>query len=86
MLAKAKDKKKPAAAAANPQGISARGNALYRIVFIGLLVALVPVALHLFWQVATLDADDPDNPLERFRSNRTAGVLMALACFTVGNA
>lgn len=50
------------------------------------LVALVPVALHLLWQVATLDADDPDNPLERFRSNRTAGVLMALACFTVGNA
>lgn len=50
------------------------------------LVALIPVALHLFWQVATLDTDNPDNPLERFRSNRMAGVLMALACFTVGNA
>ena len=47
MLAKAKDKKKPAAAAANPQGISARGNALYRILVIGLLVALVPVAVGL---------------------------------------
>ena len=47
MLAKAKDKKKPAAAATNPQGISARGNALYRIVFIGLLVALIPVGLGL---------------------------------------
>jgi 4-hydroxybenzoate polyprenyltransferase len=50
------------------------------------LLALLPVALHLLWQVATLNADDPTNPLDRFRSNRTAGVLMALACFTVGNA
>jgi len=50
------------------------------------LLALLPVALHLLWQVATLDADDPANPLARFRSNRWAGALMATACFIVGNA
>ncbi|MEM7779703.1 MAG: 4-hydroxybenzoate octaprenyltransferase [Pseudomonadota bacterium] len=50
------------------------------------LVALAPVALHLMWQVATLDPSDPNNPLERFRSNRWAGALMAAACFVVGNA
>ena len=58
---------------------------LYRADWIALL-ALLPAAAHLAWQVATLDGEDPDNPLDRFRSNRTAGVLMALACFTVGNA
>lgn len=50
------------------------------------LVALLPVALHLAWQVATLDPSGPDNPLARFRSNRMAGALMAAACFVVGNA
>jgi 4-hydroxybenzoate polyprenyltransferase len=50
------------------------------------LLALLPVAGHLLWQVATLDADDPMNPLARFRSNRWAGALMAAACFVVGNA
>lgn len=50
------------------------------------LLALLPVTGHLAWQVATLDADDPDNPLARFRSNRFAGALMAAACFVVGNA
>ncbi len=50
------------------------------------LLALLPVAGHLAWQVATLDADDPMNPLARFRSNRWAGALMAAACFVVGNA
>ncbi len=58
---------------------------LYRPDAIALL-ALLPVALHLLWQVATLDADDPNNPLDRFRSNRWAGALMAAACFVVGNA
>lgn len=58
---------------------------LYREDWVALL-ALLPVALHLLWQVATLDPEDPDNPLARFRSNRWAGALMALACFTVGNA
>ena len=50
------------------------------------LLALLPVSGHLFWQVATLDADDPANPLARFRSNRWAGALMAAACFVIGNA
>jgi 4-hydroxybenzoate polyprenyltransferase len=50
------------------------------------LAALLPVAGHLAWQVATLDAKDPANPLDRFRSNRWAGALMAAACFVVGNA
>ena len=50
------------------------------------LLALLPVALHLLWQVATLVPGDNDNALARFRSNRTAGLLMALACWVVGNA
>jgi len=50
------------------------------------LVALVPVAFHLLWQVVTLDPSDSENPLDRFRSNRWAGALMATACFVVGNA
>jgi 4-hydroxybenzoate polyprenyltransferase len=50
------------------------------------LLALLPVTGHLVWQVATLDPDDPANPLARFRSNRWAGALMAAACFVVGNA
>jgi 4-hydroxybenzoate polyprenyltransferase len=50
------------------------------------LLALLPVAGHLVWQVASLDADDPANPLARFRANRWAGALMAAACFVVGNA
>ncbi|MFM7348719.1 MAG: 4-hydroxybenzoate octaprenyltransferase [Erythrobacter sp.] len=50
------------------------------------LLALLPVAGHLAWQVATLDAADPANPLARFRANRWAGALMAAACFVVGNA
>jgi 4-hydroxybenzoate polyprenyltransferase len=49
-------------------------------------VTLVPMALHLLWQVATLDPADGDNALLRFRSNRLAGLLMALACWVVGNA
>lgn len=49
-------------------------------------LALLPVALHLGWQVATLDPEDAANPLARFRSNRLAGALMAAACFVVGNA
>ncbi len=49
-------------------------------------LALLPVAGHLVWQVATLDPADPANPLDRFRANRWAGALMAAACFVVGNA
>lgn len=58
---------------------------LYRVDWIALL-ALIPAAGHLAWQVATLDPADPANPLERFRSNRMAGALVAAACFVVGNA
>jgi len=50
------------------------------------LLALAPVAIHLIWQVVTLNPDDPENPLARFRSNRWAGALMAAACFVIGNA
>ena len=48
------------------------------------LAALLPVALHFAWQVATLDRRDPANALARFRSNRFAGLLMFLACVVVG--
>ena len=50
------------------------------------LLALVPVALHLGWQALTLDVDDGDNALARFRSNRVAGFLLALGCLVVGSA
>jgi 4-hydroxybenzoate polyprenyltransferase len=50
------------------------------------LVALAPPALHLGWQVLTLDPSDGANALARFRANRTTGLLMALACWVVGNA
>ena len=50
------------------------------------LLALVPVAAHLAWQVATLAPDEDGNALARFRSNRMTGLLMAAACFVVGNA
>ncbi len=50
------------------------------------LLALLPVGAHLAWQVVTLDEGDDANPLARFRANRTAGLLMACACFVVGTA
>ena len=50
------------------------------------LAALLPVGLHLGWQALTLVPDDGDNALTRFRANRFAGLLMALACWVVGNA
>ena len=50
------------------------------------LLALVPIALHLLWQVVTLKPGDADNALARFRANRSAGLLVALACWVVGNA
>ena len=50
------------------------------------LLALLPAALHLMWQALTLDPADPDNPLARFRSNRVAGLIVALGCLVVGNA
>ena len=50
------------------------------------LVGLLPAALQLGWQVATLDPNDVDNALHRFRSNRWLGFLVAAACFVAGNA
>ena len=49
------------------------------------LAALLPMAAHLLWQVATLKEDGVD-PLRKFRSNRFAGLLMFLGCLTVGSA
>jgi 4-hydroxybenzoate polyprenyltransferase len=48
------------------------------------LLALVPLAAHLAWQVATLRPDDAAGALSRFRSNRNVGALMALATLVVG--
>jgi len=50
------------------------------------LVALLPVAAHLLWQVAGLKRQDGKDALMRFRSNRFAGLLMFLACLVVGTA
>ena len=47
------------------------------------LAALLPIAVHLFWQVATLKPEDGANALAKFRSNRFAGLLMFLACLVV---
>ncbi|MGD9811449.1 MAG: 4-hydroxybenzoate octaprenyltransferase [Sphingobium sp.] len=47
------------------------------------LVALLPMAGHLGWQVVTLREDGVD-PLVKFRSNRFAGFLMFAACVVVG--
>jgi 4-hydroxybenzoate polyprenyltransferase len=50
------------------------------------LIALAPVALHLMWQVLTLRIEDGGDALAKFRSNRFAGFVMALACLAVGTA
>jgi 4-hydroxybenzoate polyprenyltransferase len=50
------------------------------------LLALVPAAMHLMWQGFTLDSGDGAGALDRFRSNRFAGALVAAACYVVGNA
>ncbi len=47
-------------------------------------VALFPAALQLGWQVVALRPDDGDDALTKFRSNRFAGLLVFLACATVG--
>lgn len=50
------------------------------------LVSLLPAAAHLAWQVVTLAPGDGASALARFRSNRTTGLLLFLACATVGTA
>ncbi len=49
------------------------------------LLALLPVALQFLWQVGTL-REDGEDPLDKFRSNRFAGLLVFLACLAVGAA
>lgn len=49
------------------------------------LCALLPLTIHLMWQVIDLK-EDGENPLLKFRSNRFAGLLMFLACLVVGSA
>jgi 4-hydroxybenzoate polyprenyltransferase len=48
------------------------------------LIALVPLELQLLWQVGSLKPEDGGDALAKFRSNRTAGLLMFLACLVVG--
>ena len=48
------------------------------------VAALLPAALHLGWQVHTLDPQDPANALARFRANRDTGLLVALAALAAG--
>ena len=48
------------------------------------IAALLPLAFHLTWQVASLDRQDAADALAKFRSNRFAGLLMFLACLIVG--
>jgi 4-hydroxybenzoate polyprenyltransferase len=48
------------------------------------VLALLPMALHLLWQVATLNQESGADALAKFRSNRFAGLLMFLACLVVG--
>src|SRR3546814_2606697 len=48
------------------------------------VLALLPVALQLMWQVGTLKENGLD-PLVKFRSNRFAGLLMFLGCLVVGD-
>jgi 4-hydroxybenzoate polyprenyltransferase len=50
------------------------------------LAALLPGALHLVWQVATLKPEEGANTLRRFRSNRDAGLLIFLGLLVVGQA
>lgn len=51
-----------------------------------IFAALLPIAAHFMWQVLTLNAANGTDALTKFRSNRFAGLLMALACLVVGNA
>jgi 4-hydroxybenzoate polyprenyltransferase len=50
------------------------------------IVALLPAAAHLAWQVATLRPEDGTGALARFRANRTTGFLLFLAFVVVGTA
>jgi 4-hydroxybenzoate polyprenyltransferase len=43
------------------------------------LLGMGAAGAHLFWQVATLDINDPENCLRRFRSNRDFGLIVFAA-------
>ena len=49
------------------------------------LAALLPAALHFAWQILSLQVSNGDDALAKFRSNRFAGVLVALACAVIGS-
>jgi 4-hydroxybenzoate polyprenyltransferase len=48
------------------------------------VLAVLPFAAHLLWQVAALRPADADNALRLFRANRTAGLLLFAATAVVG--
>jgi 4-hydroxybenzoate polyprenyltransferase len=50
------------------------------------MAALLPAAIHLGWQALALRPADGEDALAKFRSNRGAGMLMFLACLTIGTA
>ena len=50
------------------------------------LLALLPAAAHLGWQLACLSPEDGGRALALFRANRFAGLLVFLACVVVGTA
>jgi len=43
------------------------------------LLGMLAAGAQLIWQVATLDIDDPENCLLRFRSNREFGLIVLTA-------
>jgi 4-hydroxybenzoate polyprenyltransferase len=43
------------------------------------LLLLLPVALHLFWQIKTVNLDDPRDCAHKFRSNNLLGALIFCA-------
>lgn len=48
------------------------------------LITLLPATVHLIWQAVTLRAEGGGNALAKFRSNRFAGFLVAMAMAVVG--
>ncbi|MDG5488914.1 4-hydroxybenzoate octaprenyltransferase [Sphingomonas sp. BGYR3] len=67
--------------------LAAWGGAIWQVFANPLAIAaLLPAALHLIWQVATLDRADPMSALVRFRSNRNCGALIFMAMLVVGQA
>ncbi len=53
-------------------GFAASGSTVF-------LIAAIPTAVLLAWQVITLDAADPGNCLKRFKTNHYVGLLLTLA-------